>query len=209
MALDAGVVGGDVVHARGIQDIAACGMLDVLAPWAVALLATYVPLRYFLGLNVVVHRVATVACRPGWALHVVGRIKRLPPIGALRNEIRLPYVVGHVPLRGLRKIIVADFCKVALLPDAAIDQRNILFREFLADIVRGEIGNDGFGMLAGIADHVGHRSSFPVVVDLLVAFPASLRTNIVRGLCAAVCCDCSCGASPAMLRTNKTSFQAS
>src|SRR5580692_184526 len=181
VALDAGVIGADIVHARGIQDVAARGVLDMLASRAVALLAADVPLRYVFGLNIVLDRVAAVASWTGWALHVVGRIKRFPPIPSFRDKVRPPGMVGYIPLRRLGKIIVADLCEVALLPHATIDQRNIFFCEFLADVVRSEVGNDGFRMLARIADDVGHRSFFPVFVDFLVAFLACRGANIVRG----------------------------
>ena len=44
MALDASVIGLHIVHARGIENVAARGMGDVLAAGCVATLATYVPL---------------------------------------------------------------------------------------------------------------------------------------------------------------------
>src|SRR5258707_736958 len=46
---------------------------------AVASLAADVPFGHRLCVNIVVHGVASVACGPGGAVHVVGRIKRRPP----------------------------------------------------------------------------------------------------------------------------------
>src|ERR1700693_3113520 len=112
MALDAGVVRMDVIHSRGIQDITARRMRDVLAARAVAALAAYVPLRHFFRVNVVVDRMAAVACRAGWPLHVVGRIERGPPVRAVGHEIRTPYLIRDVPLRGLRKIVVPHLGEV-------------------------------------------------------------------------------------------------
>ncbi len=90
--------------------------------------------------------------------------------------------MGYIPLRGLGKIVVADLGKVALLPEASVDERNIRFSEFLADVVCGKVGDDGFGMLARVSNDVGHGSFLPVLVDLRVAFLASRGTDIVRGL---------------------------
>src|SRR5271169_1720275 len=117
----------------------------MLTAWTVAALAADIPLRDLFGLNVVVHRVAAVACWTGRAFHVIRRIKRIPPVRPLRYEVRFPYVVGHVPLCRLWKIIIADFCKVALLPDASIDECHVCLRELLAHVVRGEVGDYGFG----------------------------------------------------------------
>ena len=55
MALDAGVVGVNVIHACGIEDIAARGMGDVFAAWTMAAFAANVPFRDLLGANVVAH----------------------------------------------------------------------------------------------------------------------------------------------------------
>jgi hypothetical protein len=180
MALDAGVVGGDVFHTRWVENVAARGVGDVFAAGAVAAFATDVPLGDLFGLNIVVDGMAAIARGAGGALHVIGGIKGFPPVGALGYEIWLPDVVGDVPLSGFGEIVLADFCEVALLPDAAVNEGDVGFGELFADVVGGEIGNDGFGMLAGIADHVSHRSFFPVLVDLLVAFLASGGAGIVR-----------------------------
>ncbi len=118
MALDAGVVGTYVIHTGRIRNIVARRVIDVDAPGTVAALAANVPLRDLFGLNVVINRVAAVASWPGRSLEIVGRIERFPPVGSLWNKILKPLLVAHVPLRGLRKIIVADFGEIALLPNA-------------------------------------------------------------------------------------------
>src|SRR6266700_5491512 len=106
MALDAGVTRADIIHARRVQNIAACRVIDMCAPGTVTALAADIPFRYLLGLNVVVHRVAAVASWPRGPLHVVGGIERFPPVPSLRHKIRTPTFVSHVPLRGLGEIVV-------------------------------------------------------------------------------------------------------
>ena len=121
MALDAGVAGLNVIHVRWVQNVNARWMRYVLASGAVAAFAAHVPFRDLLGVDVVADRMAAIAGGAGGPLHVVGRIKRHPPIGAVGNEIGAPDFVDDVPLRGLGIIIVADFREIALLPHAAID----------------------------------------------------------------------------------------
>jgi len=171
MGLDAGVAGLDVVHVCGIQKIGARRMRVVFAAWAVATLAAYVPLGDFFGVDVVADGVATVAERAGGTLHVVGEIERHPPVGAIGNEIGAPDFVGDVPLSGFGVVVVADFGEVALLLEAAVDERDIVLCEF-EDFVGGEVGDDGVRKFAGIADDVSHGRFAPVFVNLRVAFLA-------------------------------------
>ncbi len=91
-------------------------------------------------------------------------------------------MVGDVPLGGLREIVVANFREVALLPKAAIDERDVVFCEF-GELVGGEVGDDRVGMFARVADYVGHGSFFPVGVDFGVALFAFLRADVVGGDC--------------------------
>ncbi len=107
MALDAGVVRMDVIHPRGVQNVGSRRMRDVLAPRPVAPLAAYIPLGHRLILDVVIHRMAPIASRPGRPFQVVGRIEGRPPIGSIGHEIGAPYMIGNVPLRRLRKVIVS------------------------------------------------------------------------------------------------------
>src|SRR5579864_390038 len=100
-------------------------MLCMRAARTVTTFASYVPFRDLIGVNVVIDGVAAIAGGPGRTLHVVGRIVGFPPVGALGYKIGLPGVMRDVPLCGLREIIVADFRKVALLPDAPVDQCHI------------------------------------------------------------------------------------
>src|ERR1700735_60251 len=123
MTLDAGVGCLNVVHARRIQSVAARWMLDVLASRAMAFLSADVPLRHLFRVDGVTDGVAAVACRSCGTLHIVGRIKRFPPVGSFGHEIRPPNAVGDVPLSRLGEIIVTTFCEVALLPHAAVHER--------------------------------------------------------------------------------------
>src|SRR6267143_702281 len=180
MALDASVIGFHIVHARGIENVAARGMFNMVAAGSVAALAADVPLQDLLGMNVVVDGVAAIAGGAGGTLHIVWRIERFPPIRSFGYKVGTPNVMGDIPLRRLRKIVIADFCEVTLLPETAVDECYLVLRE-LGEEICGEIGNDGLGMLAGIADDVGHGCLLPALVDLLVAFFAGQRACVVRG----------------------------
>src|ERR1700687_2087092 len=149
------------------------------APWTMAALAAYVPFRPLLRLNIVIDGMAAIAGGAGGALHVVRRVECGPPVRTVRNHVGAPHFVGNVPLRRLRKIVIADFCEVALLPDASIDERGLILRAFRTDVVGGQIGSNCIGMLAWIAHDVGHRRFLPVLVDLLVAFLACRGAHVV------------------------------
>ena len=129
MALNAHIVSLHVVELRRIDDVGSALVRDVLAARPVASLAAHIPFRDFLGSDVVVHRVTTVAQRSGRPLEIIGRIVLRPPVRAVLYEIGPPNLVGHVPLRGKHEIIVADLLEIALLPFAAIGEGNVVFRE--------------------------------------------------------------------------------
>ena len=162
----------------GLTMVAARGLRDVIAAGSVAALAADVPFGDGLGLDVVVHRMAAIAQRAGGALHVVGGVEGHPPIGVIGDEIGAPDLMRDVPLRAQRKIIVADFREVALLPDAAVDQRDVFFLELDQRVGLGEVGQDGFGMLLGIAHHVRHGGFLPARVDGGVAGFAGGGTDV-------------------------------
>src|SRR6266404_1429996 len=103
----------------------------MLAARTVAPLAAYVPLRHLLGVNIVIDGMAAVARRRRGPLHIIRRIKRGPPIGAVRDKIRPPHFMGHVPLCWLRKIVIPDLREVPLFPDASVDQRHLLLRKLV------------------------------------------------------------------------------
>src|SRR5665213_238343 len=65
MALDADIVGANIIQARGIHDIRRGGALDMSASRAVALFAADVPLGDGFGFGVVVDGMAAVAERAG------------------------------------------------------------------------------------------------------------------------------------------------
>src|SRR6266478_1908414 len=180
MALDASVTGFHIVHARGIENVAARGMFNMVAAGSVAALAADVPLQDLFGMNVVVDGVAAITCGAGGTLHIVWRIERFPPIRSFSYKVGTPKAVADIPLRRLRKIVIADFCEVTLLPETAVDESNLPLCEF-GEGICGEIGNDGLGMLAGIADNIGHGRLLPALVDLLVTFFAGQRARVMRG----------------------------
>ncbi len=122
--------------------------------------------------------VAAVAGGAGGPLHVVGGIERHPPVGAVGNEIGAPDFVDDVPLRGFGVIIIANFGEVTLLPEAAVDESDLILRE-LGDFVCGEIGDDNVRGFARIADDIGHGRFAPVLVDLRVALLAGGGAGVV------------------------------
>src|SRR5580704_2931206 len=157
-------------------------MLYVLAAWPVTLFAANVPLCHLFGVDVVVDGVASIAGRARGPLQIVCRIVWFPPVGSLGDEIRPPNSMGNIPLRGLGKVIVSSFREVTLLPKAAVNQGDLVFREF-GNGIRREIGNDGVRMVARIANHVCNGGFSPVFVNLRVALLAGLRARVVSRVC--------------------------
>ena len=76
-------------------------------------------------------------------------IERHPPVGVRLNEIGAPHLVGDIPLRRKRKIVVADLREIALLPLGAVDERDVVQLEGQQRIRLGEIGNHDFRALFG------------------------------------------------------------
>ena len=103
---------------------------------------------------------AAVAKRPSRTLEVVRRVKRRPPVGVVRHEITPPLFVRDVPLRRLRIIVVADLGEVALLPAAAVDERDVVFRKLTSGS-----GFDRSGIIASGCFR-GSRTTF-AIRDLL------------------------------------------
>jgi hypothetical protein len=71
MALDAGIVGGDVIHLGWIQNVGARRVSDMLAAGTVAVFTADIPFRDLLGVDVIVDGMAAVAGRSGGSLDVV------------------------------------------------------------------------------------------------------------------------------------------
>src|ERR1700722_20660064 len=90
MALDAGIACCDVIHMRGIDDVAPCGIGGVVAPGAVAAFTAHVPFGDLLGMYVIADRVAAVAQRSSGALHVVRRIVSRPPVARGGHHVVTP-----------------------------------------------------------------------------------------------------------------------
>src|SRR5579871_1172470 len=138
MALNAAVVSSHVVHVRGVKDVGSQGMRDVFASWTMAFFAADIPLRHLLCLDVVSDGVAPIAEGPRRSSFVVRRVVFHPPVCVCGNQIRFPGFVDYVPLRAEREVIVADFLEIALLPDAAVNERNLKQRYF------EKVGDDYF-----------------------------------------------------------------
>src|ERR1700735_5672460 len=73
MALDAGIAGIHIIKSRRIENVVALRLLDVGLARSVAFLATYIPLGGRFRVDVVIHRMAAVAKRPGRSLEIVWR----------------------------------------------------------------------------------------------------------------------------------------
>src|ERR1700722_18659917 len=116
MTLDARIGGVHIIEPRRVEDGRAYRAADVLTAWAVAPLATHIPLGDGFVRDVVVYGMAAVAERPRRPLEVVGRIKGRPPISIVGYEVTFPHLVRDVPLRGVREKVIANFCEIALLP---------------------------------------------------------------------------------------------
>src|ERR1700722_14943540 len=180
VALNASVTGRYVIHVRRIKDVTACGMRHVFTTGAVAAFAAHIPLSYLLGVNVIANRVAPVAERPRWTVHVVEWIEGSPPVpSGLRHLVLAPFLIDDFPLHRQREIVVADLREVSLFPDAPVDESNLIFGE-LVHVVRCEVRNDCIGMLARVADNVRHRRFLPTLIDFRVALFTSLRPDVVR-----------------------------
>src|SRR5260370_5057491 len=126
MTLDADVIRLDIIEPGGIHNVRPGRTLNMRGPRSMTFLAADVPFRYSLGLDVVVHRMAAIAKGAGRALEVIAGVERNPPVGTCLQGVRRPRLVGDVPLNGKWKIVVADFLEVALLPDASVDEGDIV-----------------------------------------------------------------------------------
>src|SRR6478735_12754717 len=129
MALNANIVRIDEIEPRRINNVGPRRMAHVIASRSMAFLATDIPFRDRFFLNVVVDRMASVAQRPRRPLHVVRRVESRPPIGAVPNEIRTPYLVRNIPLSGQHNVVVSYFLEIALFPLAAVYEGDIFLVE--------------------------------------------------------------------------------
>jgi len=125
MALNADIIGPDVIQASWIHDIQRSWLLHVIAARTVTLLTAHIPFRHGLCLDVVVHGMASVAQGARRALEVVLPVIPGPPVRTGLGVVGAPNFVDDVPLRGLGEEIIADFFKIPLLPFAAIDERDV------------------------------------------------------------------------------------
>src|SRR5882762_5064795 len=166
------------LHSRSIQDVSASGMLYMLASRAVAPFAAHLPLCHLFRVDVVIDGVAPIAPRTSGPLHIVWRIKWSPPVRAMGDEIRPPNAVGDIPLSRFRKIVVSSFREVALLPNAAVNEGDLVSSES-GNGVGGKIWDDGIRKFARIANNIGHWRFSPAFVDLGVARPAGRRADVV------------------------------
>jgi hypothetical protein len=126
-----------------------------------ALLAPDIPFSYLFGGEVIVDGVTAVAERPSGTLHLFSGIVSGPPVGSVLCIVSAPYFVGNIPLRGEYEIVVADLCEVALLPFAAVDERDIVLFECDQRIGFGEVPDNHFRVHFGIDHHIRHARLLP------------------------------------------------
>src|SRR6185437_4247413 len=154
-------------------------MRGVFATGAMAPFTAHIPLGHLLRVNIVTDRMTAITKRTSGAMHIVRRIEGRPPIAACRRHYVLaPFVILNFPLYRQRKIVITDFCEITLLPNASIDERDLVLRK-LGYIIGSEVRNDRIGVLARIANDVGHRCFLPVLINLLVALGARLRPYVM------------------------------
>ncbi len=84
-----------------------------------------------------------------------------------------------VPLRRQREVIVAPASEIALLPPAAVCERDIGLRECQHGIRPREVGDDRVGMLARVTHDIGHPCLPPAVIDFLVTGLAGGRADVM------------------------------
>ena len=129
MALDTGIVRAHRIEPRRIDDIRARRARRMRRTWPMTLLTTHVPFRDSPGLRVVIYRMAPIAQGTRRTRRIFTRVDGGPPISSHRYVIGPPNLIHHVPLRTQREVIVADLLKVALLPLAAVGERDVLLLE--------------------------------------------------------------------------------
>ncbi len=122
MALNANVSCANGIELFGIDDVGGGGMSDVFAARTVALFASHIPLGHLHGLQVVVHRVTTIAGGSGGTIFIWLGIKLDPPVSAIGHVVWEPLLILDVPLCRQGVITVSLSGEIALLPPAAIDE---------------------------------------------------------------------------------------
>src|SRR6267143_5192044 len=121
---------------------------------------------------------AAIAERTGGPLEVVWRVKRSPPVRATLHKVGPPDMVADVPLCRKREVVVAYACKVALLPLAAIHERDVVFPKGNKRVRFCEVGKDGIRMLLGRAHHICHARLRPALIQSRMARFARRRSDI-------------------------------
>ncbi len=149
MALNARVIGAHGIEAGRIHDVRARRLRGVAAAGSVAPLAADIPLGHGLRRDVEVHRVTAIA-----------RLTRC----AVRR-VRAPDARRDVPRRRQRNVVIAVLREVALLPFAAVDERDLILRKRQQRVGLGEIRNERVGMTLRIAYNVRHPRHLPPLVD--------------------------------------------
>jgi hypothetical protein len=147
----------------------------------VALFTAHVPFCNSFALDVVVHRVATIAKWTGRALHIVAGVVGGPPICSRSDLIGSPNLVGHVPLCAKRIIVIAFFREIALLPLAAVHKRDVVFGEFHQRVRLGEVRDDELRMHFGVDNDIRHAGLAPARIDLRMTGLACGVPRIVAG----------------------------
>ena len=146
VALNANIVGFDVIKSCRIDNIGARRLSGVPASGAVTSFAPHVPFGDGLGADIEVDRVTAVAFLTRRLLGV---------------RVGAPRPVGNVPRRWKREIVVAGLAEVSLFQLAAIYNCDIADGEGPDGVRLAEIGNHHFRPQFRVGDDVGHPRLFP------------------------------------------------
>src|SRR5579862_5106198 len=180
VALHTCIVPAHIIECLRIDNILPRWMLRMRTAWSMTLLAANVPLGHLFRFDVVVDRVASIACRPGGPVEVCRAIEGHPPVGTSFHVIGEPAALFNVPLRRQRKVIVASLGEVTLFPTASVHKRHFVKSKGPNGIFMFKISQHRFWVLLGISDHVRHPCFLPVVVLSSMATLATLRPDKMR-----------------------------
>ena len=71
----------------------------------------------------------------------------------------------NVPLRTERIVVIALLGEITLLPLAAVNEGNIVFREFHQRVRLGKVWQDGVRVKLGVTNDIRHPRFAPAFID--------------------------------------------
>ena len=97
MALDAGVVGANIIELGRVHDVSLAGIACVVTARTMASFTTDIPFDWCLRLYVVVDGMAAITQRSCWAPHVGMEVKRNDCRDCDQDDEYQWNAVGHIP----------------------------------------------------------------------------------------------------------------